>query len=68
MATTPQHLRRALRFVTRFIGVPVYLVIADPLLLGETLCTRYPLGGMTPCSVNDQALDHLLAMARGAMS
>jgi len=64
VATTGKHLRRALRFVTKFIGVPVYLVIAEPAAMGEVLCKRYPLAGMTPKSIDDDALDRLLALAK----
>ncbi len=51
IATTQQHLRRALRFATNVIGIPVFFVMADPLELGNALCSRYPLPGMTPESV-----------------
>ena len=51
IATTQQHLRRALRFATNVIGIPVFFVMADPLELGRALCSRYPLPGMTPESV-----------------
>jgi hypothetical protein len=68
VATTPAHLRRALRFVTRFLGVPVYLVIADSRALGDALCRHYPLAGMTPASIDDGALDHLLSPRRGAVA
>lgn len=66
MATTARHLRRALRFATKFIGVPVFLVVADPLALGEALCRRYPLAGMTPQSIDDDSMDRLLSMAKNA--
>jgi len=65
MATTARHLRRALRFATQFIPVPVYLVIADADVFGQALCERYPLAGMTPQSVNDDAMDRLLELAKG---
>lgn len=55
IATTPQHLRRALRFATNVIGIPVFFVMADPLELGHALCARYSLPGMTPESVLDEA-------------
>ena len=48
IATTQQHLRRALRFATNVIGIPVYFVIAEPLSLGEALCKYYKLPGMKP--------------------
>ncbi len=53
IATTQQHLRRALRFATNVIGIPVFFVMADPHELGQALCTHYPLPGMTPESVAD---------------
>lgn len=68
VATTAAHVRRALRFATRFLGVPVYLVIADSQAIGEALCRHYPLAGMTPASVNDGAMDHLLAATRAAVA
>lgn len=55
IATTQQHLRRALRFATNVIGIPVFFVMADPLELGQALCSRYALPGMTPESVLDEA-------------
>jgi hypothetical protein len=60
MATTRRHLRRALRFATNVVGLPVYLVLAEPLPLGEALCRRYPLPGMTPDCIEDDALERLL--------
>lgn len=59
VATTQQHLPRALRFATNVIGYPVYFVLAEPLALGEALCRHYPLPGMTPHSVIDDGLDQL---------
>ena len=53
IATTQEHLRRALRFATNVIGIPVFFVMADPMELGRALNTRYPLPGMTPDSVLD---------------
>ena len=60
LATTQQHLRRALRFATNVIGVPVFFVLSQPQPLGEALCKHCPLPGMTPASVNDDAMDTLL--------
>lgn len=54
IATTQQHLRRALRFATNVIGIPVFFVMADPMDLGRALCQRCPLPGMTPESVMDE--------------
>jgi hypothetical protein len=60
IATTQQHLRRALRFATNVIGVPVYLVISSSESLGVALCRYYPFPGMTPRSVNDDSMDRIL--------
>jgi len=62
IATTQLHLRRALRFATNVIGVPVYMVLAEPQTLGEALCRHYPLPGMTPRSVIDDGMDRLLGV------
>lgn len=51
IATTQQHLRRALRFAVNVIGIPVYFVITEPDMLGEALCRYYELPGMTPDSI-----------------
>jgi len=68
VATTATHVRRALRFATRFLGVPVYLVIADPRALGAAMCRHYPLAGMTAASVDDGSMDQLLSAARSAIA
>lgn len=65
VATTQRHLRRALRFATNVIGVPVFFVMAEPLALGQALCKLYPLPGLTPESVeDDDALNGLLDQAK----
>lgn len=64
LATTSSQLRRALRFASRVIGVPAWLVIAEPEALGRVLCKRFPLAGLTPRSIDDHALDKLLTMAK----
>ncbi|MCZ6834805.1 MAG: hypothetical protein O7G85_03430 [Planctomycetota bacterium] len=57
IATSQKHLRRALRFATNVIGMPVYFVMAEPVSLGEALCRHYELPGMNPASVHQSALD-----------
>ena len=64
LATTQLHLRRALRFATSVIGVPVFLVLCTADELGEGLCRHYPLAGMTPRSVNDDFMDQVLGDRR----
>ena len=51
VATIEIELPRALRFATRVVERPVFLSIAEPRRLGEALCRRYPLPGMTPNSI-----------------
>jgi hypothetical protein len=51
VATTQVHLRRALRFATHVIGLPVYFVMSDPVALGLALRRHFPLPGLTPESV-----------------
>jgi len=57
IATTQQHLRRALRFATNVIGIPVFFVMAESKALGRALCKRYPLPGMTPDAVDDDVIE-----------
>lgn len=60
VATSARHLSRALRFVQNALGVPTYLVLADPQRLGEALSLHYPLPGMTASCVDDLAMDQLI--------
>lgn len=60
IATSQEHLRRALRFAVNIIGLPVYLVMADADKLGTALCRFYELPGMTPDLIKNQTLSHLL--------
>ena len=57
IATTVEHLPRALRFAANVIGYPVFFVMADSESLGRALCRHYPLPGMTSRSVVDDGLD-----------
>jgi len=57
VATTQHHLRRALRFATNVIGIPVFFVMAKPKALGLALCKRYPLPGMRPELVDDDLIE-----------
>lgn len=53
--TTKQHLVRALRFAGWRIGHDCEFLLAQPAHLGEALCQHYPLAGMTPESVEQDA-------------
>jgi hypothetical protein len=57
IATTQNHLRRALRFATNVIGIPVFFVMAESQALGQALCKRYPLPGMKPEMVDDDVIE-----------
>lgn len=60
IATTQEHLRRALRFAVNVIGIPVFFVITEPDMLGEALCRYYELPGMTPDSVLNNSMGRIL--------
>ncbi|HVP74003.1 MAG TPA: hypothetical protein VMS30_09720 [Phycisphaerales bacterium] len=64
LATTRSQLLRALRFANNVLGIPVYLVLANPRALGEALCRHYPMPGMNAKSIDDDAMDHVLAQRR----
>ncbi|MFU8828039.1 MAG: hypothetical protein ACNA8P_01235 [Phycisphaerales bacterium] len=46
LATTGEHLARALRFASRCLSVPCYFVIAEADRLGESLAEHFPMGGL----------------------
>ena len=61
IATTQEHLRRALRFAVNVIGVPVFFVMAEAGMLEKALAKHYAWPEMT-----DRAgIDRLLAQANG---
>jgi hypothetical protein len=58
MATAAPFLRRALRFATRSLSVPVYFVMADPKPLMSCIARRYPMAGLcadgeSPCPIDE---------------
>lgn len=57
LATTRENLCRALRFATRCIPLPCYLVLSDAVALGAALERYYPLPGMNKSSMQGGALD-----------
>jgi hypothetical protein len=46
VATPPENLCRALRFVTRCLRTPCFLVLAEARLLGEALERHFPMAGL----------------------
>ena len=62
LATTSDHLQRALRFATQVIPVPVFFVITDAEDLGLARCDHYPIPGLDVCSVRGE-LEEFFAAA-----
>ncbi len=56
VATTAEHLARAMRFALRMLREPCYFVIAEEEALGEALCRHFPMPGMTPQHVSRGAM------------
>ncbi len=52
IATTVEHLARALRFVTRTVDRPCSFVITEQVWLGEALQAHYPMPGVTLSAVS----------------
>jgi hypothetical protein len=52
IATTVEHLARALRFVTRTVDRPCSFVITEPVWLGDALQAHYPMPGVSLSSVS----------------
>lgn len=52
IATTRQHLLRALKFACNVLEMPAYIVIAQPEKLGRALASYYPLPGMTAAMID----------------
>ncbi len=63
VATTPDNLCRALRFVTRCLSVPCYIVLTEAKLLGEALERHFPLPGMTAAFVGQRELNPMVLLA-----
>lgn len=53
IATTTNTLARALRFITRCLTVPGYLVIAETDALGKALEQHYPMAGLSSSALKD---------------
>lgn len=52
IATTRQHVLRALKFACNVLEKPAYIVITEPEMLGKALAQYYPLPGMTPAMID----------------
>ena len=69
LATTREHLQRALRFATNSISVPVFFLIADSEALANALEQHYPMGGLGRGAVDgelEQIVSNLEARDRFA--
>ena len=51
LATTSDHLQRALRFATQVMPVPVFFVLTNTAELGDALSRHYPIPGLTSTSI-----------------
>jgi len=51
VATTRDQLARALRFASRCLATPCYLVLTETRALGESLMRHFPMAGMTADSI-----------------
>lgn len=56
IATTQEHLARALRFAGWRIQASCYFVLAEPLALGEALMKHFPMAGMTAANISGRGL------------
>lgn len=63
VATTPDNLCRALRFVTRCLSVPCYIVLTEARMLGEALERHFPLPGMTASFVGQRDVNPMALLA-----
>jgi len=52
IATTSEHLVRALRFASRCVPCPCYFVLTEARLLGDALVRYFPMAGMLADSVD----------------
>ena len=54
LATTSDHLQRALRFATQVMPVPVFFVLTDSEELGDALSRHYPIPGLDATSITGE--------------
>jgi hypothetical protein len=69
LATTREHLQRALRFATNAIPFPVYFLVTDPDALAGALEAHYPMGALGSEAVKgslEQMSSNLAARSRSA--
>lgn len=57
IATLKKQLPRALRFASRCVNHPCYLVLTERRMLGEALAQHYPMGGLGPDSLPEETTD-----------
>ena len=64
IATTRNHLHRALKFATRVLEMPAYFVFTSEGQLAAALSDYYPLGGMESSTTNSDTMKHLMQKLR----
>ena len=64
IATTVEHLPRALRFANNVIGLPVYFVMTDRAALMAALSRHYSIAGLNEKTTDTTHLKQLISRAR----
>ncbi len=66
IATTTENLCRALRFVSRCLTIPCYLVLTESKSLGDALAHYFPLAGLDAAAVTGPRLAPVALLERPA--
>ena len=64
IATTPKHLRRALKFATGVLDRPAYFVMTTDNRLAAALSEHYPISGMGVSCVDGNSINRLVTKMR----
>ena len=64
IATTPKHVRRALKFATSVLDRPAYFVMTTDNRLAAALSEHYPIAGMGASSVAGESINRLVTKLR----
>ncbi len=64
LATTKQHIHRALKFATRVLSCPAYFVLTTDSKLAEALNEHYPMSRLGDASATDKTMKALMQKLR----
>ncbi|MDP7008957.1 MAG: hypothetical protein QGI78_05225 [Phycisphaerales bacterium] len=64
IATTPTHVRKALKFATGVLNRPAYFVMTTDNRLAAALSEHFPIAGMGSSSVSGEAINRLVTKMR----